>query len=107
MKYGKRVNVRFRYKMDGREPIEKQVYSHNGCDYIYDETLGRMYANTDDGDCVDRKNYSRVCVGLLFRLAERGEIDMWQFSNGTLIWMGQGGKVTNMFDAGIVDWNNW
>lgn len=104
MKYGKKVNIRFRYKMDGREPIERQVYRHEGFDVIYDETLGRMYADSDSRNRVDRNNYSRVPVGLLFTLAERGEIDMWQFSAGTLIWMAQGGKVTNMFDAGIVEW---
>lgn len=106
MKYGKKVDIRFRYKMEGREPVERQVYNCPDFpgDVIYDDVLGRMYADTDDGDCVDKHWYNRVGVGLLFRLAERGEIDMWQFSNGTLIWMAQGGKVTNMFDAGIVEW---
>lgn len=103
MKKGKMIDVRFRYKMEGRLPVEKQVYSHDGKDVVYDNVLGRMYANTDDGDCVDRQWYDRVSVALLFRLAKRGEIDVWQFSAGTLIWMAQGGKVTNLFDAGIVE----
>lgn len=104
MKYGNKVNIRFRYKMDGREPVEKQVYRYEGFDVIYDETLGRMYADSDPRNRVDRNNYSRVPIGLLITLAERGEIDVWQFSAGTLIWMAQDGKVTNMFDAGIVEW---
>lgn len=101
MKYGKKIDVRFRYKMKGRKPIEAQVYRFDGFDVIYDNVLGRMYADTN---YVDRHDYRRVSVALLFNLAERGEIDVWQFSNNKLIWMAQDGKVTNMFDAGIVEW---
>lgn len=101
MKYGKKIDVRFRYKMKGRKPVEEQVYRFDGFDVIYDKVLGRMYADTN---YVDRQDYRRVSVALLFDLAERGEIDVWQFSNDKLIWMAQDGKVTNMFDAGIVEW---
>ena len=104
MKYGKKKDVRFRYKMDGREPVEKQVYVCDGCDVIYDDVLGRMYADTDLGNRVDRQWYNRVSIGLLFDLAKRGEISVWQFCGDELIWMAQGGKITNMFDAGIVKW---
>ena len=101
MKYGKKVDIRFRYKMKERKPVEEQVYRFDGFDVIYDNVLGRMYADTG---YVDRHDYRRVSVGLLFDLAERDEIDVWQFSNDRLVWMAQDGKVTNMFDAGIVEW---
>lgn len=104
MKYGRKVDIRFRYKMEGREPVEKQVYSYDGHHVIYDDVLGTMYAGTDLDRRIDHNYYSRVSIGLLFDLAERGEIDVWQFSGGTLIWMTQDGKETNMFDAGIVEW---
>lgn len=103
MKYGKKIDIRFRYKMEGREPVEKQVYRHEGCDVIYDEVLGRMYVGTKYDNRIDHSNYSRVSVGLLFDLAKSGEADVWQFSAGTLIWMAQGGRVTNMYDLGVVD----